>query len=164
MTAGPATASQTVGPFFSIALSRPAWQNLASAGPEGERIDIEGRVLDGAGAPVPDAVLEIWQADARGRYAHPDDPRSADCDPGFIGFGRASTGADGSYAFATIRPGRCAGADGRLQAPHVALSVFARGLLRRHDHPQPQARGTSAVVHALAEIKVMHRFDRTTAR
>jgi len=86
-------------------------------------------VLDGDGAPVDDAVLEIWQADAEGRYDHPDDGRPAD--PRFRGFGRALTDEAGRYRFVTIRPGRVPGPDGAPQAPHVNLTVFARGLLKQ---------------------------------
>jgi protocatechuate 3,4-dioxygenase alpha subunit len=114
------TSSQTVGPFFKFALDHPSWSDLTADGAAGERIRIAGRVLDGDGAGVPDALLEIWQADGSGSYAP---------DPAFRGFGRASTDDDGRFAFATVRPGAVAGPGGALQAPHVALTVFARGLL-----------------------------------
>jgi protocatechuate 3,4-dioxygenase, alpha subunit len=126
------TPSQTVGPFFRIGLERPEWNDLTSSGARGEKIAIEGRVLDGDGAPVDDAVLEIWQADADGRYDHPDDSRAGGrADPGFPGFGRAMTDAAGRYRFLTIRPGRVPGPGGALQAPHVDLTIFARGLLKQ---------------------------------
>jgi protocatechuate 3,4-dioxygenase alpha subunit len=108
--------------------------NLSSPSgvPQGEAIDLRGRVLDGRGEAVPDAMLELWQANAAGRYASPVDRRDeVPLDPHFIGFGRAATGADGEFHFRTIRPGRVPGADGGLQAPHIALSVFGRGLLKR---------------------------------
>jgi protocatechuate 3,4-dioxygenase, alpha subunit len=126
------TPSQTVGPFFHLALDRPEWSNLAPEGCRGERIAVAGRVLDGDGAPVPDACLELWQANAAGRYAHPDDDR-ADCalDPHFRGFGRVSTDAAGAFRFATIRPGRVPGRGNALQAPHIAVALFARGLLKQ---------------------------------
>jgi protocatechuate 3,4-dioxygenase, alpha subunit len=76
-------------------------------------------------------MLEIWQADEEGRFPHPDDPRHAECDPGFTGFARSATDADGRYRFVTIVPGRVPSADGALQAPHAVVSVFARGLLDR---------------------------------
>jgi protocatechuate 3,4-dioxygenase, alpha subunit len=123
------TPSQTVGPYFRLGLDRPEWADLARDAPSGEKIAIEGRVLDGNGAPVDDAVLEIWQADAEGRYDHPDDGRPAD--PRFRGFGRAMTDEAGRYRFVTIRPGRVPGTGGALQAPHVNLTIFARGLLKQ---------------------------------
>jgi protocatechuate 3,4-dioxygenase alpha subunit len=122
------TPSQTVGPFFRLGMDRPEWSDLTRDGARGEKIAIEGRVLDGDGAPVDDALLEIWQADAEGRYDHPDDPRRAD--PGFHGFGRSITDDGGRFRFVTIRPGRVPGRGGALQAPHVDLTVFARGLLK----------------------------------
>ncbi|HZX96671.1 MAG TPA: protocatechuate 3,4-dioxygenase subunit alpha [Myxococcales bacterium] len=131
MAARPVTPSQTVGPFFHFALERAGWNDLTRGDPRGERIVIEGRVLDGEQAPCDDALLEIWQANAAGRYAHPDDPQPEELlDPGFTGFGRALTDASGRYRFVTIRPGRVPGPGRALQAPHVSLTVFARGLLR----------------------------------
>ena len=125
------TPSQTVGPFFHPALARAGWSDLTREGPRGERIAIEGRVLDGDGKPCDDALVEIWQANAAGKYAHPEDPQPAEMlDPGFTGFGRAATDAEGRYRFSTVRPGRVPGAQG-LQAPHINVSVFARGLLHR---------------------------------
>lgn len=114
------TASQTVGPFFKYALERRAWSDLTTDGAAGEQIRIAGRVLDGDGIGVPDAMLELWQANAAGSYGR---------DPNFRGFGRAGTDDDGHYEFRTVRPGAVPGAGGVLQAPHVALTIFARGLL-----------------------------------
>ena len=125
------TSSQTIGPFFREALERPAWSDLTRDGVSGEPIRIEGVVRDGDGAPVPDALLELWQADANGRYAHPDDIGPVSSDRLFRGFGRACTDADGRYWFTTIVPGAVAGADGAVQAPHANLTIFARGLLKR---------------------------------
>jgi len=127
------SASQTVGPFFNFGLTvNPALGTLARAGAEGQRIRLRFRVLDGAGDPTPgDSMIELWQADARGRYAHPLDPQFASRDPDFHGFGRLETDADGFCAFETVKPGRVAGPDGRLQAPHINVSVFARGLLKQ---------------------------------
>ncbi len=122
------TPPQTVGPFFHGGLLRGGLNVLASAGTLGERIRIEGQVLDGAGTPITDAIVEIWQADARGRYHHPADPRSLPEDPTFTGFGRCGTDDEGRYWFETIRPGAVPGPDGH-QAPHINLAVFARGLL-----------------------------------
>jgi protocatechuate 3,4-dioxygenase, alpha subunit len=124
-----ATPSQTAGPFFRLGLDRPEWGDLTRDGPRGEKIAIQGRVLDGDGAPVDDAVLEIWQADADGRYDHPEDGRPAD--PRFPGFGRAMTDEAGRYRFVTIRPGRVPGPAGALQAPHIDVTIFARGLLKQ---------------------------------
>lgn len=127
----PATTSQTVGPFFSIGLDWLNKTDLAGAGVSGERVTIAGRVLDGDGQPVPDAVLEIWQANSHGRYAHPGDTQSKPLEPGFQGYGRIGVDSDGRFRFATVKPGAVPGADGRMQAPHIAVSVFARGLLLR---------------------------------
>ncbi|HYL96517.1 MAG TPA: protocatechuate 3,4-dioxygenase subunit alpha [Terriglobales bacterium] len=126
-----ATTSQTVGPFFSIGLTRLNRDNLAAPSVSGERVSIEGRVLDGDGTPVPDAILEIWQANAHGKYAHPDDQQDKPAQPDFSGFGRIPTDADGCFRFTTIKPGQVPGPKGKLQAPHLVVSVFARGLLRR---------------------------------
>jgi protocatechuate 3,4-dioxygenase, alpha subunit len=126
------TPSQTVGPFFHIGLDRPDWADLTSGGPQGERIVIEGRVIDGDGASVPDACLELWQANAVGRYAHPDDTRTdKPLDPNFRGFGRVATDADGRFRFTTIRPGPVPGRGNALQAPHIGTALFARGLLKQ---------------------------------
>jgi protocatechuate 3,4-dioxygenase alpha subunit len=129
------TPSQTVGPYFAIALT-PGYDwtpsvgnNLVTPDASGERIRIEGRVLDGEGRPVNDAMIEIWQADAAGRYAHPADTR-ANPNAAFKGFGRAGTDESGSYSFETIKPGAVAGPDGP-QSPHAVLAVFARGMLRQ---------------------------------
>lgn len=125
-----ATPSQTVGPYFSIGLTPLYRADLAPAGVVGERIAIAGRVLDADGAPVNDALIEIWQADAQGCYRHPEDGR-ATADDGFTGFGRVATDPQGAFAFTTIRPGRVPAPDGRLQAPHLVAGVFLRGLLVR---------------------------------
>ena len=126
-----ATPSQTVGPFFHLALDRAEWADLTKDNPKGERIVIDGRVTDGDGAPVADACLELWQANAAGRYAHPDDTRTdKPLDPRFRGFGRVSTDADGGFRFTTVRPGPVPGRGNALQAPHIAVALFARGLLK----------------------------------
>ncbi len=124
------TPSQTIGPFFSHALPWPDGPFVVPEGHPGA-IRIEGQVLDGAGAPVPDALVETWQADAGGRFAHPDDPRGPVDGGGFRGFGRCPTDADGRYHVLTVKPGPVPGPDGGVQAPHVDVSVFARGLLNR---------------------------------
>jgi protocatechuate 3,4-dioxygenase alpha subunit len=122
------TPSQTVGPFFAIALPWPDGPWVVPEGTEGA-IWLRGRVLDGAGDPVPDAVVETWQADPEGRFDHPDDPRGAV--GGFRGFGRSPTDADGEWAILTLKPGPVPGPDGAPQAPHIAVTVLARGLLNR---------------------------------
>jgi len=125
-----ATASQTIGPFFKVGLWQPDWSDLTRHGAQGDPIRLEGTVLDGDGAPVPDALVELWQADAKGVYAHPEDPRATPADKLFRGFGRCGTDAAGRFWFRTVMPGTVPGADGGLQAPHVNLTVFARGMLR----------------------------------
>jgi len=125
------TSSQTIGPFFREALERPAWSDLTRDGASGTVVRIEGVVRDGDGEPVPDALLELWQADADGRYAHPEDAGPVPSGRLFRGFGRACTDAEGRYWFRTIVPGAVAGANGAIQAPHANLTVFARGLLKR---------------------------------
>jgi len=97
----------------------------------GERVTIEGRVLDGDSAAVNDAMIELWQANADGRYAHPDDSQEKLLDPDFHGFGRAATDERGYFRFYTIKPGSVPGPSNQLQAPHINVSVFARGLLKR---------------------------------
>ena len=126
-----ATTSHTVGPFFTIGMTRLERTDLAPEGVPGERVSIAGRILDGNGDPVPDALVEIWQADSKGHYAHPEDARSKDSDGKFRGFGRAHTDDEGKFRFKTIKPGQVPGPEGKPQAPHIAVSVFARGLQRR---------------------------------
>jgi protocatechuate 3,4-dioxygenase alpha subunit len=102
---------------------------LAANGAEGERIVIEGRVLDGKGEPVNDALIEIWQANAHGRYRHARDARDdVPLDPAFSGFGRAMTDETGAFRFATVKPGRVPGRGNALQAPHIGVTVLARGM------------------------------------
>ena len=130
MTLG-ATPSQTIGPFFHRALQHEGWNDLAARGAAGERVAIEGRVLDGDGAPVTDAMIEVWQANAVGRYDHPDDrDENKPLDPNFHGFGRTATSPDGRFRLRTIKPGPVAGAGEALQALHINVSIFARGLLK----------------------------------
>lgn len=150
------TPSQTVGPYFHYGLAWKGGADLVGASdmgaradlfpeehyvlalpsssgtPEGAAIEIAGCVYDAKGDLVPDAMIEIWQANAAGRYASPDDARDeVPLDPHFIGFGRSSTSAEGVYRFRTVRPGRVPGPGNSLQAPHLAVSVFARGVLKR---------------------------------
>ena len=126
----PLTPSQTVGPFFDLLGPARARLRLRADGAPGAPIEVQGCVRDGEGRAVPDALLEIWQADAAGRLNHPDDPRCAGPDPSFAGFGRVHTDADGCFAVETVKPGRVPG-PGRLQAPHLLVGLFARGLLAR---------------------------------
>lgn len=123
------TPSQTVGPFYSIGLTRQAMNLLAGDGIEGEPIRIEGQVIDGDGVPVPDAMIEIWQANAYGRYNHPDDKQEKPLDQSFTGWGRSGTDENCFYSFETIKPGAVPGAGDSVQAPHVNVCVFARGML-----------------------------------
>lgn len=125
------TPSQTIGPFFHADLLPPGWSTLVSDGTKGERISLEGRVFDGAGAPVDGATVEIWQANAAGRYDHPEDDQAKPLDPAFHGFGRCLTDREGRFRFLTVRPGAVPGRGNSLQAPHVSVSIFARGLLNR---------------------------------
>lgn len=131
------TASQTIGPYFAIGLTPEKMgragivsNRLVAETTPGEHIHIEGRVVDGAGEGVSDALVELWQANAAGRYRHPEDRREElALDGGFVGFGRAMTDGAGAFSFVTVKPGRVPGQGNRLQAPHVSLIVQARGML-----------------------------------
>jgi protocatechuate 3,4-dioxygenase alpha subunit len=103
------------------------------AGPNatGQRVVISGRVFDGDEAPISDALLEIWQANAHGKYAHPEDIQDKPLDPGFLGHGRVPTGQDGRFEFTTIKPGPVDFSSNVSQAPHLSISLMMRGLLRR---------------------------------
>lgn len=125
----PQTPSQTIGPFFAVGLCWPDGPDVVAEGTPGV-VWIAGRVLDGAGDPVPDALVETWQADPQGRFAHPDDPRGP-ATSGFRGFGRCPTDVEGRWAVRTAKPGRLPAPDGGVEAPHLDVSVFARGLLHR---------------------------------
>lgn len=123
------TSSQTVGPFFHGGLMWLNVPDMASGASEGERIEIEGVIYDGDGSVVPDAMLELWQANSHGRYNHPADRQNRKLDPGFKGFGRICTDKTGRFRFATIRPGAVPGDDGKPQAPHINVILFMRGQL-----------------------------------
>jgi protocatechuate 3,4-dioxygenase alpha subunit len=122
--------SQTVGPYLHIGLTWNDGEYVIAEGAAGA-IVISGRVIDGEGEPVPDAMVETWQADPAGRFAHPDDPRGSRAYEGFRGFGRSNTKPDGSWRIVTVKPGSLPAADGEREAPHINVSVFARGLLNR---------------------------------
>jgi protocatechuate 3,4-dioxygenase alpha subunit len=125
------TPSATVGPYLAIGLTWPDGVWAAAEGTAGA-FWIRGRVLDGAGDVVPDAMIETWQADPDGRFNTPEDPRGASEYPGFRGFARSHTSdPPGEYAVFTLKPGRVADGEGGLQAPHIDVSVFARGMLDR---------------------------------
>ena len=125
------TPSQTVGPFFRIELTAEGHCVPCVAGPQtkGERAWITFRVLDGDGAPVDDAMLEIWQADSTGKYNHLDDPRPGTSEKGWIGFARLQAAEDGSCVLETVKPG--AVRYGTVQAPHLTVAVYARGMLKQ---------------------------------
>jgi protocatechuate 3,4-dioxygenase, alpha subunit len=129
------TTSQTVGPFFRIGLDWLVRDNLIGKGVSGERVTVQGRLFDGDGLPVPDGILEIWQANAHGKYDHPEDKQQKPLEKGFTGYGRVPLSVDGVFRFVTIKPGPVPGPEGnnqeQLQAPHLAISVFMRGLLKR---------------------------------
>lgn len=125
------TPSQTIGPFYFGTLIKAYRADLAPPTVAGERVDLVLTLHDAGGAIVPDGLFEVWQANSHGRYNHPEDRRNLPLDAGFDGFGRASTDTQGSARFSTIKPGRVPWPDGGLQAPHINLSIFARGLLNR---------------------------------
>src|ERR1700689_2325867 len=127
----PQTPSQTVGAFFKPALIRSGQESLVTAKTPGERVAIERRVLAGDAAPVSDAMIELWQANADGCYDHPEDLQERAHHPDFHGFGRAATDECGRFRFRTIKPGPVAGPGTAPQAPHINVSIFARGLLKR---------------------------------
>jgi protocatechuate 3,4-dioxygenase, alpha subunit len=151
------TPSQTVGPFLALGLP---WSDGPFVVPEGTpgTITITGRVYDVAGDPVPDALVETWQADERSRFDHPDDPRGAarSAVAGFRGFGRCPTDAVGEYRIVTIRPGPLPSPGGGTEAPHLDVSVFARGLLDRlvtriYFADEADANAADPVLAAIAE-------------
>jgi protocatechuate 3,4-dioxygenase alpha subunit len=115
-----ATGSQTVGPFFELGLSWAYAREIGHAAASGARFELRGRVYDGGGRPISDAVLEFWQADAHGKHGS---------DAEFTGFARMPVDASGGFSLRTIKPGRVACSDGTLQAPHISVYVFMRGLL-----------------------------------
>jgi protocatechuate 3,4-dioxygenase alpha subunit len=123
--------SQTIGPYLRIGLEWMQIEDLAPPGVAGERVRIEGRVLDGEGRPVNDAALELWQANSHGKYASPEDPQDKPLESAFRGYGRSLTDDAGAFRFRTVKPGRVPGLDGKLQAPHITVTIFMRGLLKQ---------------------------------
>jgi protocatechuate 3,4-dioxygenase, alpha subunit len=136
------TPSQTVGPFFSFGLLDLERSELVPPD-AAEALRVAGRVLDGDGEPVPDAMVEVWQADPGGRYVE-----------GF-GWARSGCDADGRYSFVTVKPGRVPDGSGGLQAPHLSLLVFARGLLKpvrtRMYFPEEESNAEDRVLTSLPE-------------
>lgn len=136
----PETASQTGGPYVHIGLAplkagidgifaSEFGNNLVKPDTKGERIRIEGKVFDGSGSVLKDVLMEIWQANAAGKYASPADAQDKPVDPAFRGWGRTSADFEtGFYSFETIKPGRVPYPGGALQAPHICLALFARGI------------------------------------
>lgn len=125
------TPSQTIGPFYFGTIIKAYRADLAPVGTAGERLELALTLHDANGAIVPDGLFEIWQANSHGRYNHPDDRRNLPLDAGFEGYGRASTDTSGTAHFGTVRPGRVPWPAGGMQAPHVNVSIFARGVLNR---------------------------------
>lgn len=130
------TPSQTVGPFFAYVLTPHDYgtreivsNDLVTPDVAGTAIRLEGYVIDGDGEPIIDALLEIWQADGEGRF--PGRTGQVGSNTGFRGFGRTDLDSSGFYAFSTVRPGQVPGPAGSLQAPHINVSIFARGLLKQ---------------------------------
>ena len=164
----PETPSQTIGPFFAVGLP---WADGPDVVPEATpgAVRIGGRVLDGAGDPVPDALVETWQADPQGRFGHPDDPRgAAGWSPGgsgspFRGFGRCPTDAEGRWAVRTLKPGPLPAPDGGTEAPHLNVTVFARGLLARlvtrvYFPDEPDANAADPVLASIPDAEARARL------
>jgi protocatechuate 3,4-dioxygenase alpha subunit len=151
------TPSQTVGPFFHDALPYDFGPHVAGPDRAG-RIRLAGRVLDGAGAPVTDAMVEIWQADESGRFVDRPGIYEESSGEGFRGVGRCPTDDDGRYGFHTVKPGTVPTVDGRPQAPHIAMSVFGRGMLRRvvtrvYFDDEPSANHTDPLLRSVADAR-----------
>ena len=124
------TASQTVGPFVSISFAPSLAGDLAVQGVAGERVVLRGREIDGDGAPVAHAAIETWQVNSHGKYAHPEDFQEKPLEREFRGFGRVMADERGAYRLVTIEPGCTPGPGGVLQAPHLVVVIFMRGLLK----------------------------------
>jgi len=126
-----ASTSQTIGPYLRIGLEWMQIEDVAPSGIPGQRVRIEGRILDGDGKPVNDAAVELWQANSHGKYASPEDSQDKPLEAAFRGYGRSLTDDGGMFRFRTIKPGRVPGPDGKLQAPHLVITIFMRGLLKQ---------------------------------
>ncbi|MPQ98681.1 protocatechuate 3,4-dioxygenase subunit alpha [Modestobacter sp. I12A-02628] len=150
------TPSATVGPYLAIGLTWPDGPFAVAEGTAGA-VWLRGRVTDGNGDLVPDAMIETWQVDPDGHVDHPDAPPGPGPVPGFRGFGRSSTAEPaGEYGILTLKPGRVPDGQGGLQAPHVDVSVFARGLLDRvvtriYFGDEPEANAEDVVLRSLPE-------------
>lgn len=155
------TPSQTVGPYFTMRLSGEGENVLTTPETSGERVRIEGRVLDGDRNHIEDALLELWQADSFGCYRHPADDRTdVSPDPAFVGFGRCSSDFNtGAYSFLTIKPGPVPHPDGGLQAPHISLTIQARGMLnptftRIYFADEPAANAADPVLQSVPQARL----------
>ncbi|WP_151448206.1 protocatechuate 3,4-dioxygenase subunit alpha [Lacisediminimonas profundi] len=127
------TGSQTIGPYLHIGTDWLNTPNLVGDKVTGTPITIEGRMIDGNGAPVGDGLVEIWQANAHGKLAHSEDQRDLPTEPGFRGWGRVPTDENGRFQFTTVKPGRVPSPvpGAALQAAHIAVTIFGRGLTKQ---------------------------------
>ena len=163
-SAGP-TPWQTVGPFFHFALPFETGPQLVSDDLV-DAVGLSGAVLDGEGRPIPDALVEVWQAGPDGKFAQRTGIHEKPT--GFRGFGRCSTDADGEYEFVTVKPAGVPTTEGKPQAPHIAMSVFARGMLRRvvtrvYFDDEPDANATDPLLTELGADRAATLVARTTA-
>ncbi len=151
------TPSQTVGPYFAFGLTDPWEEREDAVAPyHAEAIEVFGHVLDGRGEPIPDAMIETWQADPNGRFDHPDDPRGAVAFEGFRGFARSGTDDEGRWRVRTLKPGSFPAADSTPQAPHLLVTVMARGVLRQlttriYFGDEPTANAADPVLQSLPD-------------
>jgi protocatechuate 3,4-dioxygenase, alpha subunit len=157
----PQTPSQTIGPFFAVGLCWADGPEVVAEGTPGAVL-VAGRVTDGAGAPVPDALVETWQADPAGRFADPEDRRGLGV-AGFGGVGRCATDAEGCWAVRTLKPGPVPVPDGGTEAPHLEVSVFARGLLGRlvtriYFPDEPEANAADPLLGSITDPQVRARL------
>ncbi|MFT5196197.1 MAG: protocatechuate 3,4-dioxygenase alpha subunit [Cellvibrionaceae bacterium] len=151
------SASQTIGPFFHIQLAKAGQNNLIKTGTLGKRIHLVGTVYDGDGVMVPDAMIEIWQADGQGIYDSENDPRRDQCDPNFRGYGCSAT-QTGEFSFRTVKPGIVPFDKSTNQAPHVLVRVFMRGTLlhavtRLYFSDEPEANAADPLLNRLDDAQ-----------